>query len=224
MAPREAGLSGRDQASSGAGAFGRDAARPPSSPASRAAEDRRFERPPGRPLPPPALDDDLPPPDDMEFETEPDFDDATSFTDSFGRPDVPTDRARIEAQRSEAPSAMRKVEHGVTIDGRDTFKMAEKLQKNDTTLRFLAASNFDADEGVEVIDTRSRRPSSSTTRKAPRRRRRPAPPIRSRSSAPTSPRPVPPNGPSGYPRLWRLSRASRCPTSRPRSEAATSRI
>ena len=92
----------------------------------------------------------------MEFETEPDFEDATSFTDSFGRPDVPTDPARIEAQRSEAPSAMRKVEHGVTIDGRDTFKMAEKLQSNDATLRFLEALNFDADEGaepgVEVVD------------------------------------------------------------------------
>jgi hypothetical protein len=136
LAPREAGPSGRDQAAR-AGA------------ASRAAEDRRLERPPGRPLPPPALDDDLPPPDDMEFETEPYFEDSTSFTDSFGRPDVPTDPARIEAQRSEAPSAMRKVEHGVTIDGRNTFKMAEKLQKNDTTLRFLAALNFDADEGAE---------------------------------------------------------------------------
>ena len=92
-----------------------------------------------------------------EFETEPDFEAASSFTDSFGRPDVPTDPARIEAQRSEAPSAMRKVEHGVTVEGRDTFKMAEKLQSNDTTLRFLAALNFDAPEGaepgIEVIDT-----------------------------------------------------------------------
>lgn len=51
---------------------------------------------------------------------------------------------------------MRKVEHGVTVDGRDTFKMAEKLQTNDATLRFLEALNYDADEGeepgVEVID------------------------------------------------------------------------
>jgi hypothetical protein len=108
----------------------------------------------------PALDDDPPPPgagDDLEFETEPDYYDPTSFTDSFGRPGVPTDSARIAAQRSEAPSTMRKVEHGVTVDGRDTFKMAEKLQTNDATLRFLAALNFDADEGaepgVEVIDT-----------------------------------------------------------------------
>jgi hypothetical protein len=52
---------------------------------------------------------------------------------------------------------MRKVEHGVTIDGRETFKMAEKLPNNDATLRFLAALNFDADDGaepgVEVVDT-----------------------------------------------------------------------
>ncbi|WP_426440351.1 hypothetical protein [Bradyrhizobium genosp. P] len=51
---------------------------------------------------------------------------------------------------------MRKVDHGVTVDGRDTFKMAEKLQNNDATLRFLQALNFDAPEGeepgVEVID------------------------------------------------------------------------
>jgi hypothetical protein len=138
-------------------AFGRDGARPPSGAGSGAAAGRPFERPTGRPLPPPMLDDELPPPDDMEFETEPDFEEASSFTDSFGRPDVPTDPARIEAQRSVAPSTMRKVEHGVTVDGRDTFKMAEKLQNNDTTLRFLAALNFDAPEGaepgVEVIDT-----------------------------------------------------------------------
>ena len=52
---------------------------------------------------------------------------------------------------------MRKVDHGVTVDGRDTFRMAEKLQTNDATPLFLAALNFDADEcaepGVEVIDT-----------------------------------------------------------------------
>jgi hypothetical protein len=77
---------------------------------------------------------------------------------SFGRPDAPpTDPARIEAQRSGVPSTMRKVEHGVTVDGRETFRMAEKLQNNDATLRFLAALNFDADEGaepgVEVVDT-----------------------------------------------------------------------
>lgn len=148
----------RSEAASGlAGAFGRDAAKAPP-----------LGRPVGRPVPPPMLDDDLPPPadgvlagDDLEFETEPDLDDASAFTDSFGRPDAPpTDPARIEAQRSEAPSTMRKVEHGVTVenrDGHDTFKMAEKLQNNDATLRFLSALNFDADEGsepgVEVVDT-----------------------------------------------------------------------
>jgi hypothetical protein len=56
----------------------------------------------------------------MDFETEPGFDDdPTAFTDSFGRPDVPTDPERIAAPRSDAPSTMRKVEHGVTVNGRD---------------------------------------------------------------------------------------------------------
>lgn len=139
------------------------------SPATRAAAGRpgadragvpagRPGRPLGRPLPPPAFDDEPPPPDDLEFETEPDDADGHAFTDAFGRPDTrPTDPARLEAQRSDAPSTMRKVEHGVTVDGHDTFKMAEKLQTNDATLRFLAALNFDADEGsepgVEVVDT-----------------------------------------------------------------------
>jgi hypothetical protein len=142
---REAGFGGRDEAmSSITGAFGRDA---------RAPVGR-----PGRPLPPPAMDDEMPPPDEMDFETEPDLDDATSLASSFGRPAAPpTDPARIEALRSEAPSTMRKVEHGVTVDGRETFRMAEKLQNNDATLRFLAALNFDADEdaepGLEVVDT-----------------------------------------------------------------------
>jgi TraM recognition site of TraD and TraG len=150
----------RDDAMPGlAGAFGRDASRP----GAMAPEGRPFGRPEGRPMRP-VMGDEAPSPadgvaagDHMEFETEPDFDDATSFTDAFGRPDVPTDPARIEARRSEAPSTMRKVEHGVTFDARDTFKMAEKLQTNDAALRFLAALNFDADEGaepgVEVVDT-----------------------------------------------------------------------
>jgi hypothetical protein len=123
----------------------------------------------GRPLsqtmPPPSLmDDEPPPPDDMEFETEPGYEDGHFSTSSFGRPDVPTDPARIEAQRSDAPSTMRMVDHGVTVEARDgrdsrdtTYKMAEKLQTNDATLRFLEALNFDAEEGsepgVEVVDT-----------------------------------------------------------------------
>jgi hypothetical protein len=40
--------------------------------------------------------------------------------------------ARAEAQRSEASSMMRKVDHGVTVDD-DTYKMAEKIQANDAT-------------------------------------------------------------------------------------------
>ncbi|MGY4177654.1 hypothetical protein ACVIHH_002945 [Bradyrhizobium sp. USDA 4518] len=139
-----------------AAARGADAAMfgDPDRTSSRAAESRRppAGRPLGRPMPQ-LLDDDLPPPaDDLEFETEPDFDEASPFADSFGQPDIPTDPERIAAQRSEAPSTMRKVDHGVTVDGRDTFKMAEKLQTNDATLRFLAALNFDGEPGVEAVD------------------------------------------------------------------------
>ena len=117
---------------------------------------------PGKPVPAdlrrPIVDDPPPPPgmddDDLGFETEPDFDEA-SFA-NFGVPELPTDPERLAAQRSDAPSTMRKVDHGVTVDGRDTFKMAEKLQNNDATLRFLEALNFDAEEGnepgVEMVD------------------------------------------------------------------------
>jgi intracellular multiplication protein IcmO len=117
---------------------------------------------PGKPAPADMrrpITDDLPPPpamdeDDLGFETEPDFEDA-SFA-NFGAPELPTDPERLAAQRSDAPSTMRKVDHAITVDGRDTFKVAEKLQSNDATLRFLEALNFDAPEGaepgVEAID------------------------------------------------------------------------
>ncbi|MGY4480154.1 hypothetical protein ACVILL_007568 [Bradyrhizobium sp. USDA 3364] len=111
---------------------------------------------PDRPIPPPPLDDELPPAEDLEFETEPDFDEIVPFADAFDQPgadlSLPSDPKRIAAQRSEAPSAMRKVDHGVTVDGRDTFKMAKKLQSNDATLRFLAALNFDDEPGADAVD------------------------------------------------------------------------
>jgi len=49
---------------------------------------------------------------------------------------------------------MRKVDHGITVDD-NTFKMAEKIQANDATLRFLDALNFDADPepGEAVVNT-----------------------------------------------------------------------
>jgi hypothetical protein len=103
-------------------------------------------------------DEPPPPADDLDFDAEPDFDDPTAFTDQFGRNDQPTDPERLAAQRSDAPSTMRKVDHGVTVDGHDTFRMAEKLQNNDATLRFLEALNFDAEDGaepgVEAVDSR----------------------------------------------------------------------
>jgi hypothetical protein len=41
------------------------------------------------------------------------------------------------------PSRIRSVDHGITLDDRDVFKMAEKIQTNDATLRMLAALDFD---------------------------------------------------------------------------------
>ncbi|MGY4224981.1 hypothetical protein ACVMIH_002342 [Bradyrhizobium sp. USDA 4503] len=82
---------------------------------------------------------------------------------------------------------MRKVGHGVTVDGRDTFKMAEKLRTNDATLRFLAALNFDGEPGVEAVDAAIEKAVIFDTEdNAP-----PPPPPRRwtlrRSSGPTSP-------------------------------------
>jgi hypothetical protein len=54
------------------------------------------------------------------------------------------------AARSDAPSTMRAVEHGITVDT-DVFKMAEKIQTNDSTLRMLASLDFEDDPGEEVV-------------------------------------------------------------------------
>jgi hypothetical protein len=121
-------------------------------------------RRPARAAPPNALrelDDEVPPPDEMDFEN--DADDmavarsTAGILDALDRTSLDRlDPARAEAQRSEAPSKMRKVEHGATVDN-STFKMAEKIQANDATLRFLDALNFDADPdnepGEAVVNT-----------------------------------------------------------------------
>ena len=58
--------------------------------------------------------------------------------------------AQKAAARSDAPSTMRAVEHGITVDT-DVFKMAEKIQTNDSTLRMLASLDFEDDPGEEVV-------------------------------------------------------------------------
>jgi hypothetical protein len=72
--------------------------------------------------------------------------------DAFGQEDMPP-AARSEAARSEAPSKMRQVDHGITVDN-DIFKMAEKIQSNDSTLRMLASLDFDGAPGPEAVDQR----------------------------------------------------------------------
>jgi hypothetical protein len=214
-----------------AGAFGRDGAKAPP-----------VGRPAGRPAPPPVLEDDLPPPadamadDDLAFETEPDMEHASAFTDAFGRPDAPpTDPARIEAQRSDAPSTMRKVEHGVTVEDRDgrashdaTFKMAEKLQSNDATLRFLAALNFDAEEGsepgIEVVDTAIEKAVifDDEGNDSPVPAAQSADPAEIERADGASP--APRNGPNARPSPSRENRVRRCRTSTPRSRPAMLKI
>jgi hypothetical protein len=54
------------------------------------------------------------------------------------------------AARLDAPSTMRAVEHGIAVDT-DVFKMAEKIQTNDSTLRMLASHDFEDDPGEEVV-------------------------------------------------------------------------
>jgi hypothetical protein len=109
--------------------------------------------PPSRTLPPPMPDDEVPPPDEMDFENDAEematARSTAGILDALDRTSLDRlDPARMEAQRSEQPSRMRKVDHGVTVDD-NTFKMAEKIQANDATLRFLDALNFDAEPDNE---------------------------------------------------------------------------
>jgi len=47
-------------------------------------------------------------------------------------------RAARDVRAPEAPTAMRAVEHGITVDC-DVLKMADRIQTNDATVRMLAA-------------------------------------------------------------------------------------
>lgn len=83
----------------------------------------------------------------------PDDDDAQNQTaslaaalDSLGSPE-----ARREAAASPAPSRMKAVAHGVTVDN-VAYEMAKKMQSNETTLHFLAALDFDGEPGEDAVD------------------------------------------------------------------------
>jgi len=56
-----------------------------------------------------------------------------------------------EAAASPAPSRMKEVAHGVTVDN-VAHEMAKKMQSNETTLHFLAALDFDGEPGEEAVD------------------------------------------------------------------------
>jgi hypothetical protein len=127
-----------------AGGFGLD--RDALAPVSRAPADRRL----------PTMDV-LPPPEaDLDFETEPDFDDPTAFTDSFGRPDVPADRngSPPAARTRLRPCGMSTTASPSTAATPSRWPRSCRTM---TPASILEALNFDADEdaepGIEVVDT-----------------------------------------------------------------------
>ena len=69
-----------------------------------------------------------------------------SALESLGSPE-----ARREAANSPAPSRMKEVEHGVSVDN-VAYDMAKKMQSNETTLHFLAALDFDGEPGADAVD------------------------------------------------------------------------
>jgi hypothetical protein len=100
-------------------------------------------------LPPPdgfAEDiDDVPPePEDEAEENQTAH--LASALESLGSPE-----ARREAAQSQAPSRMKDVAHGVTVDN-VAYDMANKMQTNETTLHFLAALDFEGEPGEEEVD------------------------------------------------------------------------
>lgn len=89
--------------------------------------------------------DDAPPEPDDDYEQNQTASLAAAL-DSLGSPE-----ARREAAASPAPSRMKEVEHGVTVDN-VAHEMAKKMQSNETTLHFLAALDFDGEPGEEAVD------------------------------------------------------------------------
>lgn len=89
--------------------------------------------------------DDAPPEPDDEYEQNQTASLAAAL-DQLGSPE-----ARREAAASPAPSRMKEVAHGVTVDN-VAYEMAKKMQSNETTLHFLAALDFDGEPGEEAVD------------------------------------------------------------------------
>jgi intracellular multiplication protein IcmO len=88
------------------------------------------------------------PPPRVEDEEDAEFDEA-----AFGGGAEPGRRGAVAAALAEAdaPSAMRPVEHGVSVD-RDVFRMADDIARIDTTRSMLAALDFDNEQPVEETD------------------------------------------------------------------------
>lgn len=93
-----------------------------------------------------------PPPADDDYE-----EDADLAAEVFGRDRErefadagPAGTAAVLAQ-ADAPSVMRKVDHGVTVE-RQVFPMAENIGINDQTMRMLASLDFDGDPGADAVD------------------------------------------------------------------------
>ncbi|MGY3581853.1 hypothetical protein ACVIGB_000076 [Bradyrhizobium sp. USDA 4341] len=89
--------------------------------------------------------DDAPPPPDDDYEQN-ETASLASALESLGSPE-----ARREAAQSPAPSRMKEVAHGVTVDN-VAYDMARKMQNNETALHFLEALDFDGDPGVDAVD------------------------------------------------------------------------
>ncbi|UQR63204.1 hypothetical protein LRP30_41945 [Bradyrhizobium sp. C-145] len=89
--------------------------------------------------------DDAPPKPDDELEQNQTAHLASAL-ESLGSPE-----ARRGAASSPTPSRMKKVAHGVTVDS-VAYNMAKKMQSNETTLRFLAALDFDGELAQEAVD------------------------------------------------------------------------
>jgi hypothetical protein len=64
-----------------------------------------------------------------------------------------------EAANSPAPSRMKEVEHGATVDN-VAYEMAPKMQSNETTLHFLAALDFGGEPGEDAVDAALEEPAN----------------------------------------------------------------
>jgi hypothetical protein len=141
--------SGRTRAPSLAPNLVNSASRPPPSSAGRPVFEAPRAKAPTAPPPPDVLVEKFndPPPEHKDEDRQQHH--ATylaSALESLGSPE-----ARREAAASPAPSRMKEVEHGVTVDD-VAYDMARRMQINETTLHFLAALDFEGDPGEAAVD------------------------------------------------------------------------